>query len=67
VPTFLAYQQAKKLGFSEALSHKGASYLDLQSSLGDDDFYDSVHPKPAAAIKLSHLIDEAVIQRSKGS
>jgi hypothetical protein len=63
VPLFAAYQRAKVQGFSSALSHEGASYLDLQSSLGEDDFYDSVHPKPAAAIKLSHMIGEASIDR----
>jgi hypothetical protein len=53
----------KVQGFSTALSHEGASYLDLQFSLGEDDFYDSVHPKPAAAIKLSRLIGEASMGR----
>jgi hypothetical protein len=62
VPMFAAYQRAKVQGFSSALSHEGAGYLDLQSSLGDDDFYDSVHPKPLAAIKLSHLIGAASIE-----
>jgi hypothetical protein len=63
VPMFAAYQEAKVQGFSSALSHEGAGYLDLQSSLGDDDFYDSVHPKPLAATKLSHLIGAASIER----
>ena len=63
VPLFAAYQRAKVQGFSSALSHEGASYLDLQFSLGEDDFYDSVHPKPAAAVRLSHLVSEASIER----
>jgi hypothetical protein len=63
VPAFAAYQRAKVRGFSSALSHEGASYLDLQSSLGEDDFWDSVHPKPSAATKLSRLIGEASIER----
>jgi hypothetical protein len=62
VPLFAAYQRAKVQGFSSALSHEGASYLDLQFSLGEDDFYDSVHPKPAAAVRLSHLVSEASIE-----
>jgi len=60
VPAFAAYQQGKTQGFATALSHKGASYLNLQSSLDDDDFFDSVHPKPAAAVMLAHLIADAV-------
>ena len=63
VPMFAAYQRAKVQGFSSALSHEGAGYLNLQTSLGDDDFYDSVHPKPLAATKLSHLIGKASIER----
>jgi hypothetical protein len=63
VPMFAVYQGAKVQGFSSALSHEGAGYLDLQSSLGDEDFYDSVHPKPLAATKLSHLIGAASIGR----
>jgi hypothetical protein len=62
VPTFAAYQQAKTRGFAPALSRRGVGYLDLQSSLTDEDFYDSVHPKPLAAVKLSHLIDHAVLE-----
>jgi hypothetical protein len=62
VQTFSAYQQAKTRGFAPALSRPGVGYLDLQSSLKDEDFYDSVHPKPVAAVKLSHLIDQAVLQ-----
>jgi hypothetical protein len=63
VPMFAAYQQAKVQGFSSALSHEGTGYLDLQSTLREDDFYDSVHPKPSAAARLSHLIGEASIER----
>jgi hypothetical protein len=62
VSTFAAYQQAKTRGFAPALSRAGVGYLDLQSSLQDEDFYDSVHPKPLAAVKLSHLIDHAVLE-----
>ena len=64
VPASAAYQRAKVQGFSSALRHEGASYLDLQSSLGENDFWDSVHPKPAAAVKLSRLIGEASIERT---
>jgi hypothetical protein len=63
VPMFAVYQRDKAQGFSAALSHEGASYLDLQSSLRDEDFYDSVHPRPLAATKLSHLIGKASIER----
>lgn len=63
VPMFAAYQRDKLQGFSSALSHEGAGYLNLQSSLVDDDFYDSVHQKPLAARKLSHLIVAATVKR----
>jgi hypothetical protein len=63
VPMFAAYQRDKVQGFSSALSHEGAGYLNLQSSLVDDDFYDSVHPKPLAARKLSRLIVAATIKQ----
>ena len=63
VPMFAAYQRDKVQGFSSALRHEGAGYLNLQSSLGDEDFYDSVHPKPVAARKLSHLIGAASVKQ----
>jgi hypothetical protein len=63
VPMFAVYQQTKGQGFSPALSRQGAVYLNLQSSLGDDDFYDSVHPKPLAARKLSRLIGAASVKQ----
>jgi hypothetical protein len=55
-PAFTEFRAIEGPKFAALTQIPGVHYVDLAESLTDDDFYDSVHPKPAAADHLAGLI-----------
>lgn len=52
-PYFQLYESRKLRFIDEIKAMSGVTYSSLQNSLGDEDFYDSGHPRPKDTIKLA--------------
>jgi hypothetical protein len=53
VPAFENYQKQKMAIFAPVTALPGVQYFNMQDGFSDDDFYDSVHPKPLATARWS--------------
>ena len=56
VPAYRDFEAESDPEFKRLTAIKGVTYLNLVNALADDDFYDSVHPKHAAADRLADAI-----------
>lgn len=59
-PAFADYQKRKGFFLQQILQIPGVSYVNMQSGFPDDDFYDSVHPKPIAAVAWAKRIGDGI-------
>jgi hypothetical protein len=54
VPAYADYFERRKSYFATLLRLPGVEYVNMQGDVPDEDFYDSVHPKPSAGVRLAH-------------
>jgi hypothetical protein len=56
VPAAADYSRRKQVYLAAVLRLPGIYYLDMEGSVTDEDFYDSVHLRPKACIGLAHRL-----------
>jgi hypothetical protein len=63
IPQFARFRQTLAAHVRDNPVYADVSYVDFTSALADDEFYDSAHPKPASADRLSDMIAREILRK----